>query len=349
MEIKRLSLTNSVWSLVVLMSCIGLTSSFNDYDSVDDSDDIFKYNRIAEIEQHCGSLASSGSRLVPDDRRAQRLQRELSFENGDWEQDSGGAPLMPSFNTDQFDPHSLRSKPLKLVSFQVKDVSSNPQLENSLSLGGIMLIGITTNKPISYRRGFHPHPDSPLLSIQFEGAYVENKDQRLLCLLGKLVSLSPFEPESVPQVLDSDQILLVLKYPHTVNLTKQEIRGKMSSLSEHGAPNYFDEVRISSLMNRNADYQFGNEIPNSKYCSTCLYEKEFIQDGVQLFNGSQFCKYLKMLSRGIFSIMPHWNSDANNSEFFKSGPFEEITVSEWNTGEVRLTMSHTKCRQEKKN
>uniref|UniRef100_A0A7N0V186 DUF2921 domain-containing protein n=1 Tax=Kalanchoe fedtschenkoi TaxID=63787 RepID=A0A7N0V186_KALFE len=127
-----------------------------------------------------------------------------------------------------------------------------------------MSIGITSNKPLFYSSGetFHSRPGLSSLIVRFEGIYVENGCERLLCLLGRTVS--PFAPWSdfdyKPPVADNDQIFLLLRYPHTVNLTLLEIRGEMRSQSESGGANYFDKVRVSSLVNQYAKYQFTHDI-----------------------------------------------------------------------------------------
>ncbi|MED6110964.1 hypothetical protein PIB30_047961 [Stylosanthes scabra] len=150
--------------------------------NLDDSSEIFTYyGRTAEIEKYCVSYLSLASKLGPDANRVSRIKRELSFNYGDWEQEDGHAPLMP-FNPSPSNgfQHSLA---LKLVSFKVVDISSLQHFENTVSLGGIMSIGIAGADPYFPTHSFSfssssftKWPGSSLLRIAFQGVYLQIND-----------------------------------------------------------------------------------------------------------------------------------------------------------------------------
>ncbi|QHN80545.1 hypothetical protein S83_069252 [Arachis hypogaea] len=146
-----------------LFVILSLSASYNH--NLDGSSKIFtNYNRAAEIEKHCSSHLSLASKLSPDDNRGIRIKSELSFTNGDWEQEDGHATLM------SFEGHGF---PTKLVTFKVMDISSVPHFENTVSLGGIMSIGISSEGPIlpTSSSPFIIRPRLSFFTISFEGVY----------------------------------------------------------------------------------------------------------------------------------------------------------------------------------
>ncbi|QHO51391.1 uncharacterized protein DS421_1g30510 [Arachis hypogaea] len=220
---------------------MSLSASYNH--NLDGSSKIFtNYNRAAEIEKHCSSHLPLASKLSPDDNRGIRIKSELSFTNGDWEQEDGHATLM------SFEGHGF---PTKLVTFKVMDISSVPHFENTVCLGGIMSIGISS-----------------------EGVYLQTNDhengkEHLLCLLGNttLPISKPFIDDWNDyyleySLLEDDHILLVLQYPQSSSLKRRAIRGEMQSLNQEGSLAYFDNVHISSQLNgyANVTYQFSSEL-----------------------------------------------------------------------------------------
>ncbi|MED6110967.1 hypothetical protein PIB30_047964 [Stylosanthes scabra] len=85
--------TRNLVALTHLFVILSLSASYKG--NLDGSSKIFTYyNRAAEIEKHCSSYLSLASKLSPDANRGIRIKTELSFSNGDWEQEDGHATLM---------------------------------------------------------------------------------------------------------------------------------------------------------------------------------------------------------------------------------------------------------------
>ncbi|GFY96291.1 hypothetical protein Acr_11g0005970 [Actinidia rufa] len=97
---KIQSLVLSVWTLLELF-VLSHTAHFDDFGPFPDESSVdYTYTRFPEIEMHCSPFLSSASDLEPNDSRGYRLENELSFFNGDWEQETGGTSLMPFDDTD---------------------------------------------------------------------------------------------------------------------------------------------------------------------------------------------------------------------------------------------------------
>ena len=98
------------------------------------------FRSMSEIEKHCTPYFTSASKSIPDENRGYRLQTELSFTHGDWNQENGGF-LLISFDASNLQgnkvPHG--ADPLQLVSFQVQDANAVHQFENaSVNVGGVI-------------------------------------------------------------------------------------------------------------------------------------------------------------------------------------------------------------------
>ncbi|OMO57882.1 hypothetical protein COLO4_35012 [Corchorus olitorius] len=131
---------------------------------------IIAYNRSTEIKKHCSPFLASASELKPEDYRGDRLKDELSFYLGDWKQEiNDGEPLL------QLDDEGIPQS--KLVSFELKDVNSVQHLQNAVSLGGILSLGISKNSSLAFEMGLNPYmnPCSSVMPIVFEGIYMETK------------------------------------------------------------------------------------------------------------------------------------------------------------------------------
>ncbi|MED6110963.1 hypothetical protein PIB30_047960, partial [Stylosanthes scabra] len=348
-DFQEMHIQISVPNLIVLTHLFVILTLCASYKGhLDDSSIIFtNYNRAAEIEKHCSSYLSLASNLNPDANRGNRIKRELSFTYGDWEQEDGHTTLMPFDRSNRFD----QSLALKLVSFKVVDISSVQHLENTVSLGGIMSIGISdetsyfpTHSSPSSSSSFTIRPGLSLLRIAFEGVYLQSNDhvngkEHLLCLLGNttLPIPEPFNYDWNDRFLDyslleDDQILLVLRYPQTFNLTRRSIRGEMRSLNQEGSLAYFEDVHISSQLNRHAVYQFS---PEAKFrsCDFDVYELDFAAYGANSFNnGSDFCSFLQKVAQRPFYLGP-------------SIPGKEFHTS-WKDGNSNLIFQHLICEGE---
>ncbi|OMO57953.1 hypothetical protein COLO4_34968 [Corchorus olitorius] len=341
-----------------------------------DSSVIIAYNRSTEIEKHCSPFLASASELKPDDNRGGRLRNELSFFLGDWKQENDGAPLMQL--DDEGIPESsqsLTTSPLKLVSFEVKDVNPVQHLKNAVSLGGILSLGITKNSSFAFRSGIDSmNPGSSVMAIVFEGVYMETKEnggESLLCLLGSSTSTpssdrceseefsesassngNPYNYRPQVHFLEDDQILLVLRYPKTFKLTKRAIHGEMVSLNKQGSSSYFSKVYISSHLTCHMKYQFSSELFESRKFDPSLYQDELMEDGAMMFTGEEFCAILDSVSREALNIIPNFRfNDTYLSQIHgKLGPFllgKDLEVSSGLIYDnIMLVFQHIKCEQD---
>ncbi|KAK7327635.1 hypothetical protein VNO77_21719 [Canavalia gladiata] len=324
---------------------------------IDKSSIVYTYNRVAEIEKHCSSYLASSSKPILDDNRGYTLERELSFTNGDWKQEKGGFPLMPFDESDlpsPLLPHT--ADPLQLVSFQVQDIKIVHHFQNALvNVGGILSLGIARNTtffPTLRSPSFTMMPGFSILTLVFEGVYLESEGDRLLCLLGNTalpVSVPSFEYWDLanshwsgysyqPRLLQDDQILLVLRYPQTFNLTNRAIKGEIRSLNKHGSLKYFDNVRISSQLSSFSEYQFSPELM-PRYCEKCLLCQEDrvdVEYDVLTFSGSEFCKTLRSISEPLI-VIPNYKFTAGDNWRLK------------NYQDFRLVMQHVICEEETTN
>ncbi|KDO80387.1 hypothetical protein CISIN_1g047274mg, partial [Citrus sinensis] len=334
-----------VWLLVFF----SLATSFKAFAKWDDPSVVYTYNRFAEIQEKCGPVLSSASELKPDDDRSTRIRKELSFVNGDWEQEPGGAPLMPF---DDKETHRSPAGPdsfLKLASFWVVDVDPVRRARNTVSVSGIIKIDITERQPFSYRPGWAPKfckdPGFSSMTILFEGVYIESEEnggERLLCLLGtsmmpttttnelnashELVAADVYgdkhEDGHQPPLVQDDQIMLVLRYRKTFSLMSGNISGEMKSLHERSDLKYFDRVHLSSHLDHHSKYQFGAEELVPKACSPYPYQDSLVDEEVFWFKDDNICNTLRRLvSNGMFDIVHSWTSVGSNDDANRFGPF----------------------------
>ncbi|KAJ4708356.1 DUF2921 family protein [Melia azedarach] len=332
----------TLWMLWLLVF-FGFATSFRDVENWDDPSVVYTYNRFTEIQHKCGPVLSSASELETDDNRGSRIKEELSFVNGDWDQESGGAPLMPFDDRDKQRTSARPGSFSKLTSFWVVDVDPVRRAKDIVSVSGSMEIGITGHQPFNYRPGWSPRfrmdPGFSSMTIPFEGVYIESEEnggERLFCLLGTsmMPTTNQFVPsmeiadtygykfENQPPLVQDDQIMLVLRYSKAFSLTTGNISGEMVSLRERSDFKYFDKVHISSHLGRHSKYQFGAEELLSKACSPCTYQDSLVDEDMVLFKDDKFCDTLQpFLLNGMLDILPSWKSVGSNDDANKLGPF----------------------------
>lgn len=320
----------------------------------------FTYSRLSEVEKQCRSLLSSASELKTDEDTKFRLMGGLAFSNGDWEQKTGGVPLMPFFDSGL--PTSSTSLPtaLNLVSFEVKDVSQVQHFQNTVSVGGYLVIGISRES--SFILGYNPAPNfirpgTSALTFAFEGLYTENEQnggERNLCLLGKSTVTSGIGI-NVPSDfanrfgLETDQISLVLRYPMTFSLRNREIHGEMHSLNEKASPKYFDTVYITSQLGHQSMYQFSSTVQASPTCEPYPYfHDEVMEDGVQKFTWSKFCTILGQVSWEALSVFPDYKLGGSYVEDRKLTSVlfgNDIGDMNLSYKHIKLILQHVQCSQ----
>ncbi|XP_021749900.1 uncharacterized protein LOC110715619 [Chenopodium quinoa] len=318
------------------------------------------YKRFPEIERHCSSILSSGSKLMLNDAKVESIKNELSFCNGDWDQENNGLyPLMPFDAADL--PPGTGSASLSLINFEVKDVKSLDDVQNGVGVGGVMSIGITKSKSFSadHRTMFSMNPGMSVLTIVFEGVYVETKEnagERLLCMLGNttlptrrwLVDWQNAywnwgHENCCPDLVQDDQLVLVLKYPKISNLTARGIQGEMMSMHKRSSFKFFDKVLISSRVGWFSDYQFSPS--KSSSCNTYAHQEELME--TNSFSASNFCKIFREMSNEVFNILPDQYTNYSPTENGKLGPFvlgKEVVSVDKNYKNVKLMIRNVKCK-----
>ncbi|KAF8406996.1 hypothetical protein HHK36_006117 [Tetracentron sinense] len=374
---KIIALVVHVQILVGLLgfSCFGFTNSYKeiyaDFEikTRDDPSVTYNYDRLDEVKKECGFVLSSASELKPDDNRVYSIRNELSFRNGDWDQEADGAPLMPFDDRDMVNNSTDLQSPLNLVSFTVLDVKLAHRSKNMVSVSGLLSLGITTNGPFSDRSydispQFEMWVGNSRLTVVFQGVYAESGEsdgERVLCLLGT-TNLPSRQPDSTdpwewmkgsgsnynqPPLLQDDQILLVLRYPKILTLISRAVRGEMKSLNKKSNLKYFDKIHISSQLGPFVNYQFGSEGVVSKACDPYPYHDNLMDSGIDIYKGFEFCEILQRFTAGeAFTIVPNWRCNSTDEYCSKLGPFvsvRDIKATDGGFNNVRLLMKDVRC------
>ncbi|XP_010249931.1 PREDICTED: uncharacterized protein LOC104592322 [Nelumbo nucifera] len=330
----------------------------------------YKYDRLDEVKRECKSIISSASELKPDDNRVYTIRNELSFLNGDWAQQEDGSPIIPFDDRDMPKSSADLISPLKLISFWVMDVNPVRTSKYTIAVSGLLFFGITRNGSFAYKPYLQGSPDFQMwpghsqLAVSFQGVYTESEGkggERVMCLLGTSM-LPSRQPDSTdpwewakasgpyayqPSFLQDDQILLVLHYPKTLTLSSRAIYGEMKSLNKKSSIKYFDTIHISSQLGPYANYEFGSEELISKTCNPYPYPDNLMDDGTDVYKGSDFCGILqRFTSREAFSVVPNWKCNNADEYCRKLGPFmsvKEINATDGGFKNVRLLMQDVRC------
>lgn len=361
---------NLFFLLSLILALVTMTTSFSDFEAFDESEEprtrtICKFERSAEIQRECSSVLSLASKTKLGNDRIFGISRDLSFQNGDWVQETGGAPLMPFDETDMPKNFSTIGSPLKLASFWVMGFDFAHQTNSKVGLCGVMNIGITRNRTLHYMPQrwspwFHTSPGYSDQTIVFEGVYVESEDnggEGLMCLLGS--SLFPFskgfvnfyensmmsgscEENRQSSFIKDERTLLLLRYPKNFTLMSRSIIGEMRSLNQKSDPKYFNKVHIFSHLGYDSNYQFVSDQLVSKACNPYPYQDETVDNGVQIFKGSQFCKVVRSFASESFDIAMDSKCNGTRKPSNHFGPFVTDGTNEV-IGKYRLLMTSLLC------
>ncbi|KAL0562035.1 hypothetical protein IC582_002483 [Cucumis melo] len=376
-----------VWGLQLFgeLSFSFAQSDFEDVGFVEDRTDLtpnetptYNYERFDEVQKQCKSVLSSAAELSSDTTRFIKMKEQLQFLNGDWWQDGGKCPLMPFENGTVFSEKryymyngmdSTNAEiPLKLVSFWVTDIDPAHQTKKSVSVSGLLLMGITMDAAFDQWSSEHPHfqfwPGRSELTLPFQGIYTESKKnggERVLCLLGSGMLPSRDQESDDPwswakdsnvkrhqmPLLQDDQVLLVLRYPMKYTLTSRVVQGEMKSLNLKSNSKYFDDIHISSQLG-DANYDFTSEKVVKKACTPYPYNDDFMKKNITTYRGSSFCRVLhEMTSMQPFTILPNWRCNSTDEFCRKLGPFlsdKVINSTDGGFKDVRLYMQDVKCK-----
>ncbi|XP_027167902.1 uncharacterized protein LOC113767897 [Coffea eugenioides] len=357
----------------ILVFLVGATSSllpaYEDSEELDDLKRICKFERLMEVERECARVVSSASKAQLGIQKFYEIAKGLSFQNGDWVQEASGVPLMPFDSSDMPMNFSGSGSLLKLASFWVMGFNLSDPSNNAIGVCGLLSIGITRNStlpdmPQTWYPKFHKSPGYSVLTIAFEGHYVESEDeggQGLLCMLGN--SVSPFS-ESPPDFstwslnygcknnrqfspVKDDRIMLVLQYPQSFTLTSGTIVGDLRSLNRRSDPKYFDDISIVSRLSHqtyDSSYQFISKKIVSKACNSDLYEHESSEKRGDVYHGNHFCRVLQNFASEKFDIVVENCNSSNICE--NLGPFvlgEKVESKDNIFHKFRLMMTDLRC------
>ncbi|KAK9101863.1 hypothetical protein Sjap_019117 [Stephania japonica] len=359
--------------LILLLYCELVASYPQIYPNLvsrDDQSMVHSYDRLDEVKKECKSVLSVASDFASDDNRNRvyKVKNELNFVNGDWEQESGGAPLIPFDDRDMSKRESGKRLPVKLVSFWVTDVDEGRRYRNAFPVNGMLSLGITRNGTFSYRPYENPPhfqvwPGTTQLSILFQGFYIElekNGGEHVMCLLGSAVlpsrlpeSADPWEwvrgsgSNSYPPLLQDDQLLLVLRYPKTLTLTSRAVHGEMRSLNEKSNLKYFDKVLITSQLGPYANYEFISGKLVSKACDPYPYKDALMSGGIDVYKGSEFCGILDRFTSGeALTVVANWKCNGTDEYCSRLGPFmsqRDVNATDGGFNNVKLLMHDVRC------
>lgn len=126
----------------------------------------------AEVERVYAPVLSSASKpKLGNDKIYHLVARDLSFQNADWGQEPGGAPLMPFDDTDR--PHNTSSIE-SLASFWVMDIDfANQNDASSVGICGLLSVGILQGTgpctPICHKDGLTKAPDILIFQLYLKG------------------------------------------------------------------------------------------------------------------------------------------------------------------------------------
>lgn len=337
----------------------------------------YNYERYDEVQKQCKFVLSSAVELSSDTTRFIRMKEQLQFVNGDWWEDEGKFPIMPFDNSshvfsekryDMYHRTVSNPIPLKLISFWVTDIDPAHQTKKSVSVSGLLSMGITLDSSFDQWSSEHPHfqyrPGHSDLTLPFQGIYMESKKnggERVLCLLGSGMlpsrdqeSDDPWSwakdwngsPHQMP-LLQDDQILLVLHYPMKYTLTSRVIQGEMKSLNPKSNTKYFDDIHISSQLG-DVNYGFSSQEVVKKACTPYPYNDNLMKKEISVYRGFSFCRVLQQMTREqAFTILPNWRCNSTDDFCRKLGPFisdKEINSTDGGFKDVRLYMQDVKCK-----
>lgn len=309
--------------LAILMLLVISAQSFSDFEPSEEHEEvknICKFKCLPEVERECEPVLSLSSKMKLGNDKIYGIAKDLSFQNGDWVQDSGSAPLMPFDASDMPKNFSGIGSTLKLASFWLMGMNFDRQADDVLGICGILSMAITRNRTLSdipqrWSPWFHTRPGYSDLTIIFEGLYVEeaNGGDRLMCL-----SVSPFSESSVGpyewssrysckksfehSFVKDDTIMFILRYPQIFTLTSRAILGELRSLNKKSDPEYFNKVQISSQLSYDSKYHFVSEQLMSRACNPYSCH-ELPDNRIRVHKASQFCKFFRNLVLKHLTLM----------------------------------------------
>ncbi|CAN8288188.1 unnamed protein product [Cochlearia groenlandica] len=349
------------------------------------------YERIEEVKRQCKTLLSSSSpklNLEDISLDLKKSKKKLSFLYGDWSQQiSGDSPILPFESPTTTTTNSTSSsssssspttttKPMNLVSFRVTDLDLiTHRTKRYIGVNGVLLLSITTYQEIqsfSESREFEIWPSHTQLKITLQGLYFRNQEQEsVLCMLGETMlpsrdgdddddSNNPWKwvkQHESPPLLQDDNIMLVLRYPKSLTLTKRSVLGELKSLNKKPNRKFFDEIEIFSQLKKPSLYSFDYDGLVSKTCDT--YKDDSVgsvsSSGgsvVDVFKGKGFCEILEtVISGSVLTVLPNWKCNGTDAFCVRMGPFasgSDVVSRDGSFRGVKMYMQDVHCEEEEK-
>nr|GEW43507.1 hypothetical protein CTI12_AA411730 [Tanacetum cinerariifolium] len=236
----------------------------------------------------------------------------MSFVNGDWWQDLdkallmslkslglnrlNGANALNQLNETETDAY-VNSSPFNLVSFWVTNVDRAHRDKNSVNVNGIITVGITIggsfgSRPYENNPTFSIYPGHSELSISFQGIVSDTDDSNgeiVMCLLGNT--------------------MLPYRYPDKSN--------PWDWVNEPGYINQppliqDDQILLVIRYPKTADKLV------SKACTPYPYKDEFMDTGIEMYKGADFCLILERFTGQDFPLTVLPNRKCNGTEEYCS-------------------------------
>ncbi|RCV04662.1 hypothetical protein SETIT_1G018600v2 [Setaria italica] len=310
-------------------------------------------------ERHCQPVLSSAAELRYGADSDGSLKYRISFINGDWSQDAGQAPLLPSHGSSAdaaaAGPELPEAVPLaSFMLLEMSDMVPRRGARTALNASGVLSLTITRNNGSSHMElqaspEFQLLPGVARLLIHFQGVYTETKSsgsgddgsgggERVLCMVGDTVL--PVCDSNCTDLWEwtknrgSGNILLVLRYPKAATLTTRAVRGEMRSTSAKSDAAYFDTVRLVSqlALGYGSDYRFQPEDAELDTVAVAgcsddpLFHDGDAMDMESLNSGASLCDVIYQSGPDrlnlVMEVIP--NRDCKGTDAFCSrvGPFE---------------------------
>ncbi|CAM0906462.1 unnamed protein product [Alopecurus aequalis] len=370
-------------AVILLHLCIASCSLY--FDPVQQSKQEHEYLRSADVSRHCQSVLSSATKLPYDTNRPYRLKHELSFEKGDWRQDTGTAPLVPFDSGDAPKKGARRlPDPLSLATFVVRHVDGDEEHRASaaINVSGVLFLSIVAQKNVVPDFGPHTSAGSPefnlsagstSLKIIFEGVYTESGDdegERALCMVGSAVlpkrsagGVDPWDwaknsgrSSIQPPVTADKNIVLVLRYPKKLALTTRAVLGKMVSTSAASDAAYFDNMQlVSGLISRGTYHFRPEELPAGMGDALTSGDagNAVANRAKDVYNGSLPCLVLNRYAHfgQVSTVLPDWHCNSTTATTGAPchgvGPFEMYSEADVDAlAGVRIIMQDLQCQEQ---
>ncbi|RCV13716.1 hypothetical protein SEVIR_2G378900v4 [Setaria viridis] len=321
-----------------------------------DGDGAHGYPRFVDVQRQCQSVLSSAVELryaysarFPDrlPYLRQQLERELSFEKGDWRQDAGDAHLLPFDGSDATEGAPAPPDPLRLATFVLTHVDVERIGRAAVNISGVLVLSIARESAEDEIRPgarvpaaspeFEILPGSTKVKILFEGVYTEKLEggggddgERVLCMVGSaLLPTRSTDTNLRPPVIADNNVVLVVRYPKELTLTTRAVHGEMWSTNAVSDGAYFDAVRLMSKVGvYNMPYRYPSDELVATACSPWPASDAVAvaSHSGELHRGITICEVLNRFPAhaNTLTVVPNWQCSSKDQPCRRLGPFEAL-------------------------